>query len=350
MRYYSIVIGAETAGPLGNPSSAPSGNAGATFTNQIGGKYARGAPLVELDIPIAGYAEPAGQATAIIWGVSLAQISQGADFQGAPVTISGGMQAGLPLATAAAATQQGVLVSGIVLQSYGNWMGVNQSLGLTISTDGGVTQDVGCNLHFTWPKGQLLADMIKQTLAIAYPSLTPNINISPSLVLPADEPGVYYTIQQFARYVKNVSQDIVNGSNPNAFYPGVDIVIKDKTINIFDGSTQTTPKQINFQDLIGQPTWIDAYDIQFNTVMRADISIGDTIQLPSQLQFLSLTGANSQSQARSQTAFQGTWTVNFIRHVGNSRAPDAQSWITTFRAYSNQAPPATTNPVGGTGS
>ena len=36
----------------------------------------------------------------------------------------------------------------------------------------------------------------------------------------------------------------------------------------------------------------------------------------------------------------GPRLVNMVRHIGNSRAPDAQSWISTFQAFSTQANPA----------
>jgi hypothetical protein len=346
-RYYSIVIGPETAAPLGNPSAAPSGNTGATFTNQVNGMVDLGAHDVELDIPVVGFAQSMGMATVTVWGVSKAQVSQAADFQGAPISVYGGMQNGLPLATAAA-SQAGLLVAGTVFQSFGNWQGVVQNLVLVIANDGGLRQDSGCTLAFTWKKGTTLAAAIQQTLAAAYPSLKTNINISSALVLPADEMGVYQTIQQFAGYVKDVSQQIVNGANQDGTYPGVDITLNNGVFSVFDGSSPSNPKALNFQDFIGQITWIDAFTVQFNMVMRSDIAIGDTVTFPSSLQYATISSQSSNSQARNQAAFQGTWTINMVRSVGRARGPAAQDWITTFRAFSSTALPDATNPSGGT--
>jgi hypothetical protein len=345
-RYYKVAIGANTTAPSGS-TVAPSGNAGATWTNQVNGLPDPNAQQVELDLPVAAYAEPAGPALphVKIWGVGLQQISQAADFVGAPISVYGGMQAGLPLATAAAG-QAGLLVSGTVFQAFGNWQGVNQTLDLVIQPGPpGGTQDQPAGLSFLWKKGVQLSAMLKQALAQAYPGVTANVNIAQNLVLPADEQGFYGTLPQFANYVKAISQQLGGGT-----YPGVDIVIKDGAFNVFDGSSKTSPKQLNFQDQVGQATWIDAFTITWNMVMRGDVPIGDVVTLPPLTQYQAVTTQASQSQARNQAAFQGSWTVNFVRHVGNSRAPDASAWITNFRAYSNAAPPSATSPLGATSS
>lgn len=343
-RLYRIEIGAETAAPVGNPNSAPSGNAGAVFTNQINGKPDPGALQVELDIPVTAFATPFGAGYVKVWGVSIAQVEQAADFNGAPITVTGGMQKGLPLATAAAG-QSGVLVKGVILQAYGNWMGVNQTLDLVISTDGGATQNDPASLSFLWKKGSELKDMIQQTLSKAYPKLKLDISISSGLTLPADEPGYYSTIQQFCTWLKSVSQEIKGGK-----YPGVDVTLSGDTLRVYDGSSAADPVLIAFQDLIGQPTWIDAFTVQFSTVMRADLKVGSVIKFPPASQFLTVTTQNSQSQARSKSTFSGTWTVANVRHVGNSRSDSAQGWMSTFRAYANDAPQSATNPTGNSSS
>ena len=162
-RFYKVEIGAETAvQPGGQPAS---NNAGATWTNQINGKFDRGALKVEFDIPVAPLATPAGGASVTIWGIPLSQIipgspgalQQAAQFNGAPISVYGGMQAGLPLATAVA-QKSGLLVKGKVLQAFGNWMGVNQTLKLIITTDGGATQSNPANISFIWKKDTPLSD------------------------------------------------------------------------------------------------------------------------------------------------------------------------------------------------
>lgn len=342
-RFYKIVVGPETAVPIG--ATTASQNAGATWTNLVNGKADLGAQTVEFDIPAATFDAPAGQAFVRIWGPSKAQISQASDFNGAPISIYGGMQAGLPLATAAA-PQSGILLRGQIFQAFANWQGITQTLDFVVIVDGGFTQSDPGNFAFMWNKGQRLGDVINQVLRTAFQGkgYAIDIKVSDSLVLAHDESGVYSTLQQFSTYVKGVSQDIMGGD-----YPGVSIILNDNTLSAFDGTV--APSQpattIYQQDFIGQVTWLDAFTIQFNTVLRSDLQVGSVIKLPELAGAQAVTSVNSQSNARAKNTFQGTWTVSYMRHVGNSRAPDAQSWVSTFQAYSNQAPPDLTS-VGNT--
>lgn len=315
---------------------SPTGTAGAVWTNQVNGKVDPNAQTVEIDILAAPYAAPAGQASVSIWGVPLQQMWQSSDFNNASIKVFGGMQAGLPLATAAA-KQSGLLLTGTILASFGNWIGANQTLNFVVTADGGATQSNPGNITICWTKGQQMSTAIQNTLSVAYPSLKLSVNIDSRLVLPADEIGTYQTIQQFASYVKGVSQSIIGGT-----YPGVDIWIQDQSLNVFDGSSPVGgangATQINFADMLGQPTWLSPFELQFNTVMRADMTIGSTLQFPQLAQFQTVTTPQSQSQAKNKSTFSGTWTVDFMRHVGNSRAPDPMSWITSFQAYSSGIP------------
>lgn len=314
------------------------------FTNQRkDGTLDPGAWRVEFDVQAAAYATPTGQSTVTIWGVPLNPqsgfpgISQASDLNNLPVTVSGGMMKGLPLASADA-PQAGVLISGVINQAYGNWMDVNQTLNLVITSDGGATQASPADLVVNWKKGDELSAALKQTLSTAYPSVKLNINLKENLVLPADEVACYDTIQQLAPYVKQVSQTILGGT-----YPGVDMWIGNGVINVFDGSSETNPVTVKFVDLIGQPTWLGAFEISFSTVMRADLGVGGIVKLPELSQLQSTTTPQSQSLGRNKSSFTGTWTTSMARHVGDSRAPNAMSWISVFQAFSNQAPQAATS-------
>lgn len=335
-RYYKIVVGPEVAVPTGG--TVPSGNSGGTWTNRVNGRADLGAQTVELDIHAYSFDAPISQAFVRIWGPSRQQISQASDFNGAPISVWVGMQNGLPLASAdVSAGQQGLVLSGQVFQAFGNYQGINQSLDFVVTTDGGATQSSPAALSFTWKKGQQLSSVIQSTLAAAYPALNaPVVNISPNLVLNNDEAGVYQTLQQFASYLNGVSQDIVGGT-----YSGVKITLVNGTIQVFDGTVplgQTT--SILAQDLVGPPTWLSVATVQLTTVMRADLQVGSQITLPQLAGLQAVTTPQSQSNARSQGTFSGTWTVIYLRHVGNSRDPNAQSWVTTIQAISNAASPA----------
>lgn len=337
MRYYKIVVGAETGvQPGGQPAS---GNPGMTWSNQVNGQYDPGALEVEFDIPVAPLAQPAGQASVKLWGVPLSSILPGAgpgslsaaaQFNGAPISVYGGMQKGLPLVDP---TQAGLLVKGMVLQAYGNWQGINQSLDFVISTDGGLTQSAPGNISFTWPKGSELSDMVQQVLAQALPGVPVVMKVTTGLVLPKDEPGIYQTLEQFSSFVKSVSQEIMPGGD----YPGVDIAFSMGGQVVVSDGTQGSGgagkvTALRFEDLIGQPTWLGPFQMQFATVLRGDLGFDSIVTFPPLAAYQTTTSAQSNSFARTPQTFTGQWRILFPRHIGKSRAGDATAWVSTYQA------------------
>ena len=342
-RYYKILVGPETVAPTG--FAPASNNAGAVWTNFIepkNGQQGRadlGAQMVEFDVWLYNFDEPVSLGSIKIWGPSKAQISQANDFNGSPIQMFAGMQPGLPLATAEYNNQQqGLILSGQIFQAFGNWQGVNQTLDFVIIPNPGGTQDQPSNLSFNWQQGQQLREAINSVLVAAFPDFKPpRISISPNLVLPADEPFVYSTLTQFSQYIRRLSQNILGGT-----YEGVRITQQGNQFLVFDGTKiddGTTNVQIVTRDLIGQVTWLGPYQIQFNTVMRADLKIGDSVQFQPIAGLQAITNQQSASNVRQQNTFAGKWQIVKIRHIGNSRAPDAQSWISTFQAISQEANP-----------
>jgi hypothetical protein len=327
MRYYSIQITDSNGALITRPSSVP--GSGATYSSLLNGLTIPGALNVELDIPVYAYATPAGQAIVRIWGISLAEISQASDFgatstgPGKNIAVYAGMQRGLPLANPA---QAGLIVQGEIFQAFGNWIGVDQTLDLILYPATGAPDDPK-NFVVNWKAGTPLSQAIDNTLSVAFPSLKRNIQISPNLVLAHDEPGFYGSLTEFAQWVKQVSADIK--VQPN--YQGVDITVNQNMILVYDGTTPSTPKLIAFQDLIGQPTWIESPSIQFKTVMRADLAIGDFVQLPPAV--VTTTSAAASSLLNLKAAFQGVFQITDIHHFGNYRQPDADSWVTVFTAF-----------------
>jgi len=313
MRYYKIKVISQKDGSLLRvfSSIAPSGD------------FDPGALNVELDAPISVMASPMGSAYVRLWGIGIAEIGRAADFNGQLIEVYAGMSKGLPLANP---KQAGLILQGTIQQAFGNWQDTNMTLDFIVNYSAG-TIDAPVNLVMTWRKGKKLSDAIKATLALAYPTYAANISISDKLVLAQDEPGYYQTLSQFASYVKQVSQSIVGA--------GVDIMVKDKTFTVSDGSTATTPKDIAFTDLIGQPTWTGLQTIQFKTVMRADINPLDYIKMP---KAQTTQSQQSYSQYRQSSTFQGTYLVKSVRHVGNFRQPDANAWATNIEAI---VPPPT---------
>jgi hypothetical protein len=325
-RYYSIEI-----------------DGGPTYTSFANGVTNPAALQVELDIPVAPFASPgAAGAFAKVWGVPLSDIGQAKNLRFKNVIVRGGFQKGLPLANP---SQAGLLVHGYIWQAFGNWIGVDQSLDLLVIAGAPPVDpdnpSVPHNLTLYWPQGQSMSDAIKSTLATGFPGYTTNININANLKLLAEEAAFFNSIEEFARYVKATSKSIIKTKT----YPGVDIVLKDKVFNIYDntqpaasssstaGSTSaaTPDKTVAFQDLIGQPTWIEAPSIQFKTMMRADLGVGDQVTLPKT--FANNSAGSQSSLINQQVAFQGKFQISSVRHVGNFRQATADAWVTVFEAF-----------------
>lgn len=312
MRYYRIVItDTETKKVLRD------------YNSYLGSVSDPGALNVELDISVAPYSIPYGSSWVRVWGISLQDISQAADLNpsakgvGKRIEVYGGMQKGLPLANP---KQSGLLASGIVQQAFGNWIGTSMTMDLIISA--GPNSQLPSNITVNWKAGTTLVEVIKRTLQTAFPGYAQTINISPDLVLSHDEAGFYGTLGQLAAYLKGISARILGGT-----YQGVEIVVKDKSFVVYDGTSKTKPFPIQFTDLIGQATWIASQEVQLNCVMRADLNVGDYITMPPGQ---AINTAQSFSQFRQKSAFQGTFMIRAMRHVGNFRYPEGEAWITTL--------------------
>jgi hypothetical protein len=330
VRYYKIDITTASSGAQVLPSSLGGLPISSLLSN---GQTNPGALQVEFDIPVAALHAPDGQAIVRIWGLSIADLTGSFNLNpsmgGQPttnVTVSGGMATGLPLANPA---QAGVLVTGSVQQAFGNWIGTDQTVDFILgpALQGGPNTPV--NYSLDWKKGTTLASALGATLTAALPNAQQTIAISPNLVLNYDMPGYYGSLTQLAQMLNPLSKSII--STPN--YLGVSIFYDGTTVNVTDYTTPpTATTQIQFTDLIGQPTWIGPLTIQAKCVMRGDVSLGDTVTLPPSLvtsssaAFQGLTGSNPANNL----TFSGPYLVQSVHHYGNFRQPDAASWATVL--------------------
>lgn len=80
--------------------------------------------------------------------------------------------------------------------------------------------------------------------------------------------------------------------------------------------------------------------MQFNTVMRADIGVGNRVTFPTGIlapyALTSPTAAapGNVTPVNNKIAFQGTFLVNELHHFGSFRDPSGESWVTAFTATS----------------
>lgn len=346
MRYYEIALSDPDTGKSLVPAGDgfQKGATGPTFSSlykdPMTGRIQPdpGALQIEFDIPVSHLAQPQGNFRIKIHGVGVQMLGQAANLAGMNFSMKGGMSAGLPLANPA---QAGLLVQGVVLQAWGNWVGTDQTLDLLISP--GIKRQIIDNMPipFFWAAGSSLRDAIDAALAQAFPGFNRDIQIDPRLILANDEAGYYAAPSQWASYLLELTQSL--GSKYLGFsYPGVRIFVSGTTIHVIDGSQTAKPTPLQFQDLIGQPTWISGTQITFQTVLRADLSIGSRVVFPSGIvaPFALLSpqagGAISTPSvplpAKNKSIFQGPFEIQELHHFGDFRQPSGDAWVTSFVA------------------
>lgn len=314
MRYYKLVI------------TDTQGNQQAYYTSQTSsGAYNPNALNIEFDIPVYPLATPAGSNYIRVWGISLQDLFQSSNYNGSTLELYAGMTAGLPLNNP---TQQGLILYGTINQAFGNWQDINQTIDFITYPNSG-SPSAPANIVFDWKVGQSMSDAISQTMTKAFPTYTTTININSKLVATSPDRGVFQTLTQFAQYIINKSKSVI----PDSTYLGVNATIKQSSVLFYDTPTSTTPKEISFFDLIGQPTWIGYQEINLKTVLRADLNVGDYITIVTPV---SKVVAQSYTQYKNQTQFTNTYQIRNLRHVGNFRSPQGDAWITNIEAVQLQ--------------
>lgn len=329
MRYYSVAFSKDD----GTPVFLKSLN-GTPLTSLLQNGLTNPAALnVEFDLPVASITDPNNNCWFRIWGIGLQDIGNAADLNDLNISIFGGMAAGYPLANP---KQAGLLIKGKIFQAFGNWIENNQTIDLNIIPGGNAgNATTPANFPFSWKAGTPLATAIQQTYAAASPTSTVKINISPKLVLGFDQVGHYQSAQQFADFIFGLSQSIIGGN-----YQGVIISTNGNVVNVWDqpGTDANTPTAIAFQDMIGQPVWLNPGEIVVKLVLRADLHISDKITLPPSI---GTQNAGSLLRNQDRTTFSGNWQVTQVQHFGNFRQADAASWNTTINAVAIPVPAPT---------
>jgi hypothetical protein len=373
----SAVVVTSLPGSTGTPTAAES-NQGDTSYTSFPGHHNPNALDIELNVRSIGYGNNAGdtkQGSYVrIYGVSLPEIGQQFKLTNKNIVIKAGMSDGLPLAKR---EQQGVILSARIWQALGNWEGVDKTLELMLYP----ANIKPSNYQFLWEKDQLLADAIRTTLAGSDMGASKLVgNISPRLKNNSGRAkgGIYKSFEEFAATILSLSRapefaDIktltgrpyegvqlfkrpgINatittvgtptqpppappvGVTPGGTSSSSDIYMTDKTFAEGDTRTPTKPLELKYEDFIGQPTWIENSVISFKTVMRADIRVADFVKFP-EWPFGNLfgvitpgaTGGQLYSPSRNNLAFQTSFFIRSVNHIGRFRSPEASSWVTVF--------------------
>lgn len=319
MRYYDITLTASDGTLVREWTSYPIlGTSGSNPT----GTFDPGAQNVIFDFPMAPYAEAMGFVGLTIEGVGLDTLYEASNFVGLTITVKGGMGKGLPLAHP---EQAGVLLIGSVFQAFGNWEGTDMRLELVI-TNSPYAYDLENRILFNWPAGTPLSSALSTCFSTYFPTFQSVVNIG-AIVLNHTESGHYRTLEGLARTLYEMT--------------GVSISIVGNQIIAYDGSKPPTAILLDFNDFIGQPTWIAPGTIQIKLVMRADLNFTSVVQMPKDISnvpgFVVKTQASYASVLKYKTAFQHNFQVNQVRHLGSFRSPDARDWVTIINAFTSDA-------------
>jgi hypothetical protein len=338
MRFYEIVI------------TDPDGKAKPiTYTSFADGANDPGALNLSLDIYTIPQSQPANVASIELWGIPLTAIAQASDLNGRTIKVTVGFQKGLPLATS---KYNGVIGQGTILQAFGNWQGVEQTLNIffvagTRKGSSGEynplgTTSIPINASFSIDPGVPLQVGIEALLKGALQGYTYKININPHLIVSSPQSGVYPTLQSFANWLQQYTRQLIGGT-----YPGVNMrVDPGNVISVYDNTepqaansaldAKTAPitktVEIQFQDLIGQPIWMGVNQMQFKCPMRADINLGDKVKMPSGFWGIQPQQAIEPWAYRFKSEQQGTFQISEVHHMGYFRQPDGNSWVTVFTA------------------
>lgn len=337
MRYYKIVLTSQTT-TTGSTTTSGRSLTFNTHPNGVNAAPDMGALHVIMDVPVTTFDQANGAAYVEIRGIDIHTISQASNLQGYTIKIYGGMGKGYPLAQP---SQSGLLLVGSVYQAFGNWVGTEMSLNLLVQPfSEPLTQANSPKFVWHWAKGQDIKDAITKCITSAMDGYTCNFQLANTLVGTHDDLGFYDDFSSLAQVIINASRSVNQASD----YYGIQFFVAGKTFYFFDNTGSNSPKKIEFNDLIGQPTWLGPAEypkIMLQTVMRADLTLNDIITMPlfnqqgsktlSGYGTIAPTGQNIQTP-KDRSLFQGNFQITSLRHIGDSRNPDGASWVTVIEA------------------
>jgi hypothetical protein len=337
MRFYSIIITQPEIIPAWAPSKAynflaegvtpkaeKSKNPGQVVVrwdsfDLTTGDHNPNCPMVVFDIQAAPLNMPVNNSVVRIFGVPLYEIGQAWQLIGKNIAIYGGMSEGLPLANK---FQAGLLAKGTIYQSFGNWVGTEQSLDLAIAPAASLPTPITLEYKPKTPLGT----MIKNTLNKYYPQLPVDMSQFDN------SQAVIYTDNAAFRNITELCQWLAKTPG----YKDVRIVEQTGVFKVSNAKGRekngNEPRQISPLDLLGQPTWIDYATISIILVMRADIEVGTRFVLPTTMLISPPVMQGNINRERTMGSFQGTFIANSVRHIGQNRATDAMGWATIVEA------------------
>jgi hypothetical protein len=217
------------------------------------------------------------------------------------------------------------------LSGLGDFLSIGLQLASTIA--GGGFRQPNVNLIHNALPGMPFTIASQLALKTAYPGMNINAWFTSALMLAYQDSGFYQNLQQYASYLKSIAMQKLGGRGIDTYVNGKDITLTD-----WQGDMRTV--SLDYSDLIGQPTWIDLGQIQFDCVMRADLMPPCNVILPVTLMSVGsipedITGIPSMLNTLT---FNGQFKIFKIRHVGDSRSKDGKDWRTSCWAIAGNLP------------
>jgi len=175
-----------------------------------------------------------------------------------------------------------------------------------------------------------MSSAIRETLSRALPGVPLNIAVHPGLKQGYQDAGMYQTMQQYASFIKTFSRSIMGTKN----YGGVRMTSNGTSLDVWDGTQSMGVGDITAFDLIGQPTWVNRYQVSVKVVMRADLKPGMDFTLPPNtlMQLMPEAIQIGTSEQRSNISIPGTFKIDKVIHIGAFRNPDGNNWCTIYEA------------------
>ncbi len=314
MRYYDLT--------LKDPSSGKT----YSWTSGSGADYDAGALNIYFDAFVVGIYPSAGASIVGIEGINLKYLEQPLQFQGFDLSLKAGMVGGLPIS--AAQPIPGTILKGLVYGSYGNWIAERLAIEFVVTATNFEPDNPG-NFTFVWPKGTQLSDALQQTLQTAFPGAPIKMNIG-NYVWPHTEVAKWGTTFGLGRFIYQLTSAINKGGY------AVRIYLRNGTIFVTDFSNAKNQNaiQLQYYDLIGQPTWIEAGVLSVPVVLRADIQVGDIVSMPAQDTgqpgFASVLASVDNALYNLPLTFKGKFIVRAVRQIGQFRGQSGEDWMSVL--------------------
>ena len=328
MRFYKITI----SPPLEDPTRFED----LIFSSQTNGQDNYSSLQLDLDVYQEAYSQYSANGFIKLNGIDLKGLGEIGNYNpsivnGKPIQMCGikievGMSKGLPYTNAG---QQGVILFGGIMQAFANWQGVNISLDMIVAPAFAGSNDLN-NITFVWKKDTELTDAVKLALENAYKPTTVSGSFKAGLKQSEDAPEQNFNLLSLSRKVNAISRSIIKDPT----YTGGLISVNDKGFYLTDNAiTKTATKTIKFTDVIGNLTWLQIGTISAKVVMRGDLNVGDYISFEKYIPINNIV--NNYSQYRNNISFDGVFYISKLHHVGSSRSPDGNGWVTTIEAVAN---------------